>query len=432
MSSNIRTFYAIQQVAFKDNAASPTSGVSVLGAREYAAGAFANAVDNVGGLWEVVRGLQSVGVTTNFQTEQAFQLGQLEIYEVASRQPNIETTLERVVDGTKPMFFMVTDPAYNTNIVGRTQNYRVDMALNIYSDAQSRATGAPKSVLTLSGLYVSSLRYTFPINGPVTEGVTLIGNDKLWGLFDAAVSGHTAGLSSVGTAAGGDAHVPEGIPQAVIASGGITELAGGTAVAGSTVVIGSGIQRREKVDISRSVLPKEIPGCSGHASDTIQASGVGGLSGETVTRYWANTVNIIEHLQSVNVSIDLGREDIFELGSKRPFSKYVTFPVQSTLAIEVISSEGDLVEATAGLDCVADPLTNSTCIIRTCEGLQVDLGDGLVLDSIEQGGGGADGANMTVTYNFKGFNTFNVSHDYYMPNHRVYVHKTPNSRFNLS
>lgn len=430
MAINKRTFYAIQQVAFKDNSAAATSGVAVTNAREFAAGAFSLAVDNVGGLWEVARGLQSVGVTTNFQSEQAFQLGQLELYEVASRQPNIEATFEKVIDGTKPLFFMVTDPAYNCNIVGRTQNFRTDVGIGIYSDTETHAVGHPKTLLTLSGMYVSSIQYTFPVEGPSTENITLIGNDKIWAVYDAAVSGQT--ISTIGTA-GADSQAPLGVPQAVIASGGISELAGGTAVAGSTVVIGSGIQRREKIDISRSVLPKQIPGCSGHASDTIAATGVGGsISGQTVTRYWANTTWIAEHIQNITASIDLGREDIFEAGSKRPFTKYVTFPVETSLSIEVITSEGDLVDATAGLDCVPDPIQNATCVLRTCEGLQIDLGDQLILDTIEDSGGGTDGGNKTVTYNFKGFNVFNVSHDYYMPNHRVYVKKAADSRFNLS
>lgn len=427
---NTRVFYAIQQVAFKDNASAATSGVAFTNAREYPASAFATAKDEVGGLWEAPRGVTNFQVTTTFVTEQAFQLGQLELYEVSQRQPNIQATVEKVIDGTKPIFFMVTDPAYSANIVGKTQSFRSDVALTIYADTQTKAAGAPKSIVTLSGMYLSAIQYTFPQDGPVTEQLTFVGNDKLWGLFDTAVSGHSP-ISSVGTAAGSDAHVPMGIPQASIASG-LLELAAGTAVTSVSTVVGSGIQRREEIDISRSVLPKELPGCSGHASDTIQASGVGGLSGQTVTRYWANTVNLIEHITSITTSVDLGREDIFEAGSKRPYAKYVTFPIQTTLAIEVVTSLGDLIEATAGVDCGPDTLTNSTCIIRTCEGLQVDLGDALILDSIDTGGGGTDGANRTVTYNYKGFNTFNVTHDYFNPGHRIYVAKTPNSRFNIS
>jgi len=58
--------------------------------------------------WEVVHGVQSVGVTTNFSLEQVFEFGQIEIYENIEALPEIEVTVERTLDGTKPMWFSVT------------------------------------------------------------------------------------------------------------------------------------------------------------------------------------------------------------------------------------------------------------------------------------------------------------------------------------
>ena len=432
--ANTRTFYAVYQVAIKDNAASPTHNIAPVNSTEFASGwapgASLGAVDNVGGLWEVVRGVQSVGVTTNFVTETAFQLGQVELYEVAERQPEVEATIEKVLDGTKPMFFMVTDPAYNTNIVGKVATYRVDVALGIYADTQDSAQNDPVTVQTLSGMYLSSLEYAFNVDGPSTETIGLVGNDKLWALLDTSVSGHPNAVSSASTNAGSDAQAPEGIPLGAFS--GLTELAGGTASAGLTQVIGSGVVRREEVDIARSVLPQQIPGVSGAQSvASVDATTLGGSG--TITVVTANTDNIVEHLQSITLSVDFGREDIFELGSKRPFAKTATFPIQTSAAIEVISSEGDLVDAKAGLDCGTDELQqNNTIIVRTCDGLQVDLGDGMYLESIDQGGGGADGGNLTATFNYAGFNVFNVTHDTFLPSHRVYVERGPESRFNLS
>lgn len=430
--ANTRTFYAVYQVAIKDNAASPTHNIASVNAREFASGWHeASAVDEVAGKWEVVRGVQSVGVTTNFITEQAFQLGQVELYEVSERQPEIETTVQKVLDGTKPLFLMTTDPAYNTGIVSKLASYRFDMALGIYADTQTRAQNNPKSIQTLSGLYLSSVTYTFPVDGAATEEITAVGNDKVWALLDTSVSGHSDAISSATTNAGSDAEAPEGIPLGAFS--GLQELAGGTATSNLTTVIGSGVQRREEVQIARSILPKDIPGCSGAATDTITALSVGGVSGINITRVWANTDNIIEHIQSITVSADFGREDIFELGSKRPFFKKVTYPLQTSCSIEVVTSEGDLIDAVAGRDCGSDNLQqNNTIIIRTCDGLQVDLGDTCFLESVDQGGAGADGGDMTVTYNYKGFNVFNVTHDVFAPNHRVYVKSTGGSRFNLT
>jgi len=432
--ANIRTFYAVEQIAIKDNAASPTHDIAAVNSVEYASGwapgASNGAVDNVNGLWEVVRGVQNVGVTTNFVTEQNFQLGQVELYEVSERQPEIEATIEKVLDGTKPLFFMTTDPAENTNIVGKTATYRFDIAFNVYQDTQTRAQNDPLSVMTMSGMYLSAVTYNFAVDGPSTEEITVIGNDKLWGLLDTTVSGHDDAISVASTNAGDDAQVPEGIPLGAFS--GLQELAGGTATAGLTTVVGSGVVRREEVDISRSVLPQQIPGVSGVQTVTsVDATTLGGSG--TITVLTANTDQIVEHLQSINISVDFGREDIFELGSKRPRSKTVSFPLSTSCSIEVISAEGDLVDAVAGLDCGSDELQqNNTIIVRTCDGLQVDLGDSCFLESIEQGGGGADGGNLTVTYNYQGFNVFNVTHDTFLPSHRVYVESTGASRFNLS
>ena len=47
---------------------------------------------------DFVPGVQSVGITTNFNLEQIFQLGQLEIYEDLEDVPDIEITVEKVFD----------------------------------------------------------------------------------------------------------------------------------------------------------------------------------------------------------------------------------------------------------------------------------------------------------------------------------------------
>jgi len=425
MAANTRTFYAVYQVAIKDNAAAATHEIAAVNSREYASGWYGPAEDEVGGKWEVVRGAQSVGVTTNFVTEEAFELGQIELYEIAESQPEIEATLEKVLDGTKPMFFMVTDPAYNANIVGKTASFRADVALGIYADTQTRAQNDPKTMATLSGMYLSSVTFTFPVDGPCTESISLVGNDKLWAVVDTSVSGVDYDFSDPATAAGSDAHAPVGMPWGAFS--GLQELAGGTATANLTTVVGSGIQRREDVDMDRCVLPPDIPGCSGAQTATIDGDTVGGSGGQSITRITSNVQNMIERLQTVTVSIDFGREDIFELGLKRPFSKTPSYPVQTTASIECHSSEGDLVEAVSTVD---RNTSDGTIIIRTKSGLQVDLGDSMFLESVDKGGAGTDGGNMTVTYNYIGYNIFNVTHDYFCPSHRVYVEQV-SSRFTL-
>lgn len=458
MVNNNRVFWAIEQVAIKDNSAPPTGAVAPRNSREYITGPLASGVDEVGGLWEVPRGVQSIGVSTTFNLEQVFQLGQVELYEYSERQPDVEITMSKAIDGTKPLFFMVTDPTQANDIVARTNTFRVDVALQIYPDSQFRATGKPQSIMTGSGMYLSNISYTFPVDGFVTEDITLVGNDKIWGSM-VAISGQTAGHN--GGLGGEDLVVwpddqlgnnpaaPEGTPSGVfghdgntstLEEGGAQELAAGTDRFG-VLIVGSGVQRREEVDIRRSVLPLDVPGITQFASSGIDgayvnggfgANGPGTALGTDQLIADANTDYIAEHIQNITVSFSVARDDIFELGSKRPFVKTPSFPLEATCSIEVITAQGDLVDATSDQDCGPDNTSESnTIIIRTCDGLQVDLGDSNRLTSVELGGGDAGGDNMTVTYNYSSFNTFNVSHDFYQPNHRVLIFETGNSRFNV-
>lgn len=458
MVNNNRVFWAIEQVAIKDNAAPPTGAVAPVNSREYSTGPLASGIDEVGGLWEVPRGVQSAGISTTFNLEQVFQLGQVELYEYSERQPDIEVTMSKAIDGSKPLFFMVTDPTQANDIVARTANYRVDMAMQIYPDTQFRATGRPQSIVTASGMYVSNVSYTFPIDGFVTEDITLVGNDKIWGAM-VAISGQTAGNNGGNGAEpivdwpaeedGGNPAAPEGTPSgafgndgntSTLVEGGAQEVAGGADRFG-VIVVGSGIQRREEVDIRRSILPSDIPGVieptisginAAYVNGGFGSQGPGTASASEQLIGDANTDFIAEHIQTITVSFSIAREDIFELGSKRPFVKVPDFPLEATASIEVVTAQGDLVDATSDIDCGPDNTTESnTIIIRTCDGLQVDLGDANRLSSVEMGGGDAGGDNMTITYNYSSFNTFNVSHDFYQPNHRVIVFGTGNSRFNV-
>ncbi len=435
--ANNRVFYAIQQVAVKDNSALPGNKVALWNAKKFPYGPMASGLDEVWGFWEAPRGMQSVGMSTTFNIEEAFELGQVEVYEQSERQPDIEFTLSRVLDGTKPLWFMLVDPSgSNNNLTGKTASFRADVILNIYADTSYRADGTPVSACLGSGMYITGMTYTYPVDGACTEESTLIGNDKIWASFDSSISGQNEtalGIPQVGW----EEEAPRGVPSGVfgwVNIGGAQEVAGGTASAG-TIVMGSGIQRREEVDIRRSVLPADIPGVVSFSSSGILAwffTGVTPIAGnaeQTVQIGDANTDNIVEHIQSITCSVDLGRRDIFEVGSKRPYVRVVDYPIEVTCSIEVLTSNGDLIDARA-LDSEDNTIANNTIIIRTVDGLQVDLGPSNRLMSIDVGGGEAGGGDMTITYNYRSFGTFNVTHDAFNPNHRIIIMATGNSRFN--
>lgn len=456
MATNSRIWWAIEQLAIRANSGLPSNEVAPVNSRCYATGALASGINEVQGRWEVPRGMQSAGMTTTFNLQEVFELGQAEVYEQSERQPDIEMTMSKAIEGSKPVFFMVTDPTAGNDIIARTAAYKIDATIQIYPDTQFRATKRPVSIVTASGMVLSSLSYTYPVDGFVTEDITLVGNDKIWGTL-VAISGKTVG--NVGGSVdfpgeplvvwpgnGNDGGAPKGTPSGVfgrdgftspLVEGGAQDVAGPPDIFG-VVVVGSGIQRREEVDIRRSVLPIDIPGIivfnasginAAYVNGGFGAQGPGTASASSQLIGNANTDYVTEHLQTITLSADLSRTDIFELGSKRPFAKVVDFPIEVTCAVEVITAQGDLVDARS-LDAGDNTSPTNTIVVRTTDGMQVDLGDSNRLTSVDVSGGEAGGDNMKVTYNYQSFNTFNVSHDYYQPNHRIIIFETGNSRFN--
>lgn len=353
--SNKRIYYAIQQVTFGP------SGSQI-----------------------PAHGLQTVGITTNFNLEQVFEMGQLAIYQNIEGIPEIEVTLNKVLDGYPLLYVLATETgsevasgltATGADLPGR-QNARTDLRLSIYPDSGVSADGNPvaKGVVACKGMYVSSVSYTFPVDGNFTEDVTLVGNDKIW-----------ADNGSTGEFAGND-----DVPAAA-----------------------SGVNRRQHLNMTASRFPIEIPGI------TSGGANVAGSDGAFAT-----------HFQNITVSVDLGREAINELGSFAPYHRYVTFPVSVTSEFTVLATTGDGINATEkgyytatsidGTPSVAGAnvpacqprfnLRDQTIYLETCEGTKIYLGTKNKLTSVNYSGGDTGGGNVNVTYSYQTFNDFVVAH----------------------
>ena len=126
-----------------------------------------------------IHGVQSVGITTNFNLEQAFELGQIQIYENIEGLPDVELTLEKVLDG-HPLIYHAATPGATVNTLVNRSKLRCNVGLGIYPDDQDAVTGAAPAEVFMSGMYLSSISYTIPADGNATESVTLVGNDKSW------------------------------------------------------------------------------------------------------------------------------------------------------------------------------------------------------------------------------------------------------------
>ena len=124
-----------------------------------------------------VPGVQSVGITTNFNLEQIFELGQLEIYEDLEEVPDIEITVEKVFDQYLSLFARAMDPpAANQDVrtIVADQNNECDVWFSVNPDTDEQAgDGNPTAVIHCSGMFVSSVNFNF-----VTDGFLL--NLLLW------------------------------------------------------------------------------------------------------------------------------------------------------------------------------------------------------------------------------------------------------------
>ena len=151
--------------------------------------------------------------------------------------------------------------------------------------------------------------------------------------------------------------------------------------------------------LSGSILPSDIDGISG--------SGYGnGLDENSVP---------IAHLQSFTCSVDLGREDINELGRKTPYFRPANFPVEVTSEIEAITVSGDFVEANEFGDpdlyatiASGNNINDQSIFMLLRCGYGFDLGNKNKLSSVSYGGGDAGGGNVSCTYSYTNFNQLDV------------------------
>lgn len=330
MSSN-RVFYAVQGVGFKQigvEGAVPTGGE--------------------------VHGAQSLSLNTTFNLEQLFELGQIEIYENYENKPDIEVSIDKLMDDTPLVYHLATAGSSGPSVSARTTGQTISV-IPIYPDNYESCSGIPSSIVTCSGLYVNSLSYDLPVEGGLTESVSLIGSDKIW---STAVSGLQYSFDN--------------------------DDAPGTA----------GIQRREDVIMGEAAfscrLPTELPGISASGTNKLNATGTAFES----------------HVQNVSCSIDLGREDLYELGRKSEYYKFVNFPVETTCTIDMTATdEGDGVDARSD----QDNLTDQTIRVCTTDNTEIYMGTKNKLSSVTYSGGDAGGGNVTTSFTYTGQNTFYVT-----------------------
>jgi hypothetical protein len=321
--------------------------------------------------WYQPLGIQSVGFTSTFETEQAFQLGAIDIYAIAENVPNVEATMSKALDGTCPLYLMCmggqagvaganlngfTDNEMNNKGLGALANNTVNFRLGIYNDTASSVSGTTTDWVQCSGMYLSSFSYTFPVDGNATEEITLVGNNKKWRQNNASMGNMTA-----------------------------VQPTGEYAIAKM-------LARRQYINVNGSVMP----------------TGSGGLPEGLAS-------NIDLHLQNITINADLGRDQINELGSFAPYHRYATFPIEVTSEFEMIATEGDYVSANdflfqSGCGVRYTNINTFPIQLKVCGSgdgaLDIYLGSGNQLTSVNYTGGDTGGGNVSITYSFKNYNDF--------------------------
>lgn len=372
------------------------------------------------GSFTQMHGIQSVGITTTFNLEQTFELGQLSIYENIEGIPDISIDVEKVLDGYCPVYVMATSRNGSTTtgvdgkataatLIGRSKA-QCDFCLSIYKDTAEIATNtaaggasdAAETDVMMSGVFVNSVSYNVGIEGYATETVNLVGENKIWHNHSTA-AGTVGGRHKRPKWAAADFISGEESPLALTqGSGGVNRRedvifdypertgtdARGTQAPGGFDVNGA-------VSGLGTILPRQLPG--------ISTSGTNDR--------WNSTGGA--HIQSFSCSTDFGREDIFELGKKGRFHRFVPFPTEVTSEITIISQSGDLISATeAGVVDKANQanLNNESIRLQLREGLIVDLGTKNKLSNVSVTGGDAGGGNEEITYSYSNFNNFTVYH----------------------
>jgi hypothetical protein len=359
MADNKRVFYAIQQVGFAKD-----------GTQTFVA----------------AHGVQSVGITTTFNLENVFELGQLAIYQIVENIPDIEVTLEKVIDGYPLLYHLATNGAPAPGLVGRS-TVRTIFGMSVFPDTQVSASGAAIAELQCSGMYVSSFGYNFQVEGNFTENLTLVGNNKLW----RDISGGAAQVFTGAFLDNLDA------PLSGTTTGGVQHRWNMlfAPISGSPTTL----DENGMSNAYCTILPTDLPG--------ITASGTN--PAYTDSSFYCS-------VQNIQISTDLGRDAIYQMGRKTPYFRYVTFPVEVRTEIEIMDRKWDNISATEVGGNNGAPygqnVKNQTIRVATQDGTRVDLGTRNKLQSVARSGGdaGQGGGNVSNRYSYITYNVLNVYH----------------------
>lgn len=306
-------------------------------------------------------GVQSAAINTSFNLEDILELGQASAYQILEEVPDIQASITKVLDGWPMLTHLATNGALSASIQGRG-NVRTILALSIFQDTQENASGTPVTQCEASGMYWNGTTITIPVDGNITEEITLVGNNKIFKRSGFTFAGGT--LNSI--------------------------FNGNDAPTYGTVL------RRQHVDFNNgnTLLPASIPGISSSGTNNAFANG-----------------NYPASIQNITVSFDCGRENINELGHKGPYFKTINPAIDVTTTIDVVSKSGDMLEATeAGRLGNGNNTSYETIKIKLLDSTLINCGTRNKLQDCTVNGGDTGGGFQTIQYTYRNKNVCTITH----------------------
>jgi len=139
-----------------------------------------NSEDPYSGTNDAVPGAQSVSINTSFDLAQVFQLGRLALYDNFPANPEVEVTISKALDGRPLIWNYYT--GQDSRTLQEASNDQATIILAVGEDADADGIIGPiVSSINMTGCYVNSLNYTFPVDGDFIEELTFVGNHKAAG-----------------------------------------------------------------------------------------------------------------------------------------------------------------------------------------------------------------------------------------------------------
>ncbi len=163
-----------------------------------------------------VNGAQSVGITTSFDLEPVFQLGQVKPVDILTINPNVEITVSRVLtDQNQTMW----SGDFITNVGSANKT----LCIAIGDDTSPLLTSSSASIYC-TGVGLSGVTYTFPVDGMFTEEATFVSQNKSLGGCSITMSEDTTSKVKMRQ------HYSSGAPALVTNAGNLTNITISTSV----------------------------------------------------------------------------------------------------------------------------------------------------------------------------------------------------------